>query len=429
MESLFGDGAHLNAVQAYVAGDAAMLNALAEANPDHWLVHRECARYAVDTKQLDEAHHHVGAALKCGGTVAESDWDLWHIVSAIKSLRGDIREAEAALDIAIRLSTRSGSPKGYPLLWGAYAALAFQRGDHQEAHVRLFRCVDAPPKEPEDERAQGEAFFLMGRPKDAWPKWEARLTAKRIRVHTPDLPPYPLLKSPWGNKVPAKQGAKVVVWGEQGQGDQIQFARYLERFKALSKATLYLKTIPTLDSWFQPLIEQGIVEGFADPALEADYQVALMSLGYYLMDGPIPAPFSPVAPASVKGRVGYCWRGNPRHGNDHDRSCPTREEFVAGLQLPEDAINLTFGDEDYAGGEDWVETAKVVAGCERIYTVDTAIAHVAGSVGVPTTTVVAAIPDWRWGSTGDSTPWYRKMRLVRKRWVYGWPEALEEARG
>lgn len=63
---------------------------------------------------------------------------------------------------------------------------------------------------------------------------------------------------------------------------------------------------------------------------------------------------------------------------------------------------------------DYLDTARIVAGLDLIITVDTSLAHLAGSIGRP---VWLALPgkkaDWRWGVGGQTTPWYPKARLFR----------------
>lgn len=51
---------------------------------------------------------------------------------------------------------------------------------------------------------------------------------------------------------------------------------------------------------------------------------------------------------------------------------------------------------------------------DLIITVDTAVAHVAGGLGVPVWTLVPYLPDWRWLKKGDKTPWYPSMKLYRQ---------------
>ena len=51
---------------------------------------------------------------------------------------------------------------------------------------------------------------------------------------------------------------------------------------------------------------------------------------------------------------------------------------------------------------------------DLVVTSDTGPAHLAGALGVPTWVILKQIPEWRWGLTGENTPWYPTMRLFRQ---------------
>ena len=56
----------------------------------------------------------------------------------------------------------------------------------------------------------------------------------------------------------------------------------------------------------------------------------------------------------------------------------------------------------------------VLGQLDLVITVDTAVAHLAGALGKPVWTLLSAVPDWRWGLEGETTPWYPTMRLFRQ---------------
>jgi ADP-heptose:LPS heptosyltransferase len=63
---------------------------------------------------------------------------------------------------------------------------------------------------------------------------------------------------------------------------------------------------------------------------------------------------------------------------------------------------------------DFAETAALISQLDLVITVDTAVAHLAGGLGVPVWTMLMANPDWRWLADRDTTPWYPTMRLFRQ---------------
>jgi hypothetical protein len=76
---------------------------------------------------------------------------------------------------------------------------------------------------------------------------------------------------------------------------------------------------------------------------------------------------------------------------------------------------------------DWETTAQVVASLALVVTVDTAMAHLCGAMGVPCVVVLNAPCDWRWGPTGSRSFLYDSVRLARCPRPGAWGEALEQA--
>jgi ADP-heptose:LPS heptosyltransferase len=66
------------------------------------------------------------------------------------------------------------------------------------------------------------------------------------------------------------------------------------------------------------------------------------------------------------------------------------------------------------GSNDIASTAGSIAALDLVITVDTMVAHLAGSLGKPVWLLLNYLPDWRWPLHGETTPWYPSMRLFRQ---------------
>lgn len=429
------DAAHMAAIEACNNKDPETLRMLAETHPEHCGIQTEAMRYAVHQSNPDAAVRYFGAALK-HHFAPGGDWDLWHLMAAAQAQMGIQDEAEAAITLALKLSPKM------PLLWATASTYAYHRGDHEEARRRQMRCLSLEPFGPHpstDLHAQGEIHLLMGNYQAGWRYWDHRTKlAKWHHLRPAGLEPY--------NETSA--GQRLLVWGEQGIGDQVQFLRFLKPFQAEKKARLWLSVHPSLFPWCSDLIEDGVIEGLITPGThkdEAEAHVPLLSLPKILRTydvNDLPAPYAPREPQFTIRRhqephtlhpsrpVGFCWRGNPQHGNDRDRSCSDKETFLDGLRFSgvTNWRNLTAQDEDGPKG-DWMGTAQLVRDCSAVVTVDTAIAHVAGSLGVPTIVIAPAAREWRWGLEGATCPWYPTVHVIRKHWLYSWPDSLLQAGG
>jgi Family of unknown function (DUF6165) len=73
----------------------------------------------------------------------------------------------------------------------------------------------------------------------------------------------------------------------------------------------------------------------------------------------------------------------------------------------------------------FMDTAAVMKNLDLIVTSDTAIAHLAGALGVPVWVAISYIPDWRWLMQRDDSPWYPTMRLFRQREAGNWAELFD----
>ena len=273
---------------------------------------------------------------------------------------------------------------------------------------------------------RAHVLFLRGFWAEGFATFEHRLKAGV----TPPLQP----RSPeWlGGAMPPR----LMLVAEQGHGDAIQCLRYVPAVIARG-STPVLAVHESLVGLVRLLLPDIETLGFADAAkAEADAHAPLFSLPHRLGlpdPGDVPEPARATAfatgiaairgtfPARRTPRVGLVWAGNPGHDNDRWRSMP--KEALIGLAAvrPDlDWVNLQFGDPEGPRFADFAATARAVADLDMLIAVDTAAAHVAGTLGVPVWLMLAAEPDWRWGVAGETTPWYASARLFRQDRLGDW---------
>jgi hypothetical protein len=61
-----------------------------------------------------------------------------------------------------------------------------------------------------------------------------------------------------------------------------------------------------------------------------------------------------------------------------------------------------------------------------VITSDTAIAHLAGAMGVPVWVALPRAADWRWLLERSDSPWYPTMRLFRQKTPGNWGGVFDE---
>jgi len=148
----------------------------------------------------------------------------------------------------------------------------------------------------------------------------------------------------------------------------------------------------------------------------------------------------------VKGeglKVGLSWAGRPTHSTDNLRSISGKGLLpllgVGGVKfyslqkgLPAERVKplVEAGLVDVSEElTDFADSAALVANLDLVISVDTAVAHLAGALGVPTWTMLAYSTDWRWGIGREESAWYPTMRLFRQKSFASWPEVVGRVRG
>jgi ADP-heptose:LPS heptosyltransferase len=70
---------------------------------------------------------------------------------------------------------------------------------------------------------------------------------------------------------------------------------------------------------------------------------------------------------------------------------------------------------DFDNGPDaFLDTAAIMKNCDLVISADTAPAHLAGALGVPTWVALKHVPDWRWFLGRNDSVWYPSLRLFRQ---------------
>jgi tetratricopeptide (TPR) repeat protein len=313
---------------------------------------------------------------------------------------GRLAEAEAGYRAAIAEEpARAANELG---------ALLFGLGRTEEALALFLRALAAEPAWAKPRYNLGLACLALGNYELGWLLHEARRQVAEVAPR--ELPlPFP----EWRDE--RLRGRRIVVLGEQGFGDQIMFARFLPELRRLGAETRYF-----CGAEVAPLFAGATAS--LDTDEPADFWVLAGSLPLRLGSRleTLPPPLAPATPLGAGGGVGVVARGRAAHGNDRNRS-------LAGA----DADRLLALGRDLSpertGARDFLDTATIVADLDLVISVDTAVAHLAASLGKPTWILLPAVgTDWRWLRGRASSPWYPSARLFRQPTAGDWPSVLDE---
>jgi tetratricopeptide (TPR) repeat protein len=252
-------------------------------------------------------------------------------------------------------------------------------------------------------------------------------------------------------------GKTLLVRGEQGLGDIIQFSRYL-RLLQEADAKVILSVQPHLVRLLGSLNPRPQIIAWTDVPMAFDHHIALESLpGFFqtrLDTIPASIPYLSAEPALVEKwkqkrgadgfKIGIAWRSSASGASIGKTFSPAHFAALSkipgvrliSLQKTEESAELgdlppgltieQLGPDFDARPDAFVDSAAVMASLDLVISPDTAIAHLAGALGRPVWTALKYVPDWRWLLDRADTPWYPTMRLYRQPAPGDWPGLFAE---
>ncbi len=311
----------------------------------------------------------------------------------------------------------------------------YQECDEQERALEHYeRALEIEPDAAEAHYNRGIILLKQGDLERGWPEYHWRLRA-------PEFPVQVFSEPLWDGRVLEDQ--QLLVHAEQGFGDTLHFIRYLPMVRQRCR-----KVVVQVQSQLVGLLTRSgfNVVGRDEPLPPFDCQIPMMSLpgliGTTLANIPADVPYLSAAPELVNAwqeklrrltglRVGIAWKGSAGNVHDSLRSIPLdqfeplaevsgvalvnlqKHEGVEQLRDVDFVVHQLGSDWDEAAGP-FMDTAAVIRNLDLVITADTAVAHLAGALGVDVWVALASKADWRWLRCRDDSPWYPTMRLFRQ---------------
>jgi len=376
---------------------------------------------AIGLKPSAEAHSNLGVALREKGRLDEAI-DAHRLALALKP---DYADAWRNLGVALNA-----------------------KGLFDEAMSAFERAVEIKPDFADVHFNLGVLRLLRGDFQNGWPEYEWRWKLQSQLTSRPQGP------GQWdGSEL---GGQTILLYGEQGIGDTLQFIRYVPLVVARGGRVI-VECPRELASLFEAFagIERVVVTG--EPRPRFDQHCALLSLPrvFSTQIDSIPAeiPYVKADPRLVEQwqrrsgpkqdvRVGLAWAGRPTHRNDRYRSIAFSElaplwsqkgiEFYslqkgpAAQQRPPDGTRWVDWTDDL---HDFAQTAALIENLDLVITVDTSVAHLAGAMGKPVWVLLPFVPDWRWLLNREDSPWYPTARLFRQNAISDWQGVINSVVG
>jgi len=345
---------------------------------------------------------------------------------------------EEAIEVLNKVVERE---PGHAEAWNSMGHAHAGKLDDDRALACYEKAIAADQQYSTAQFNRGLLLLKRGDFVEGWKGYEARWGM-------PTFTPFECPQPQWrGEDISDKT---LLVHTEQGNGDAIQFARFLKMARARCKKLILVCTEP-----LRLLLRE--VEGVDEvrqpgtlPGDLFDVYCPIMSLaGMFHIDLdnlPADTPYLtvpkavvvPALPDNGKRKIGLVWQGSATHANDAQRSIPAQILFSLTDEIDADfySLQLPASKQDRELMEkhgvtdlepelaSYAHTAALAKQMDLIITVDTSVAHLAAALDIPTWILIAANSDWRWLTDREDTPWYPAARLFRQETPREWGDVI-----
>jgi Flp pilus assembly protein TadD len=340
--------------------------------------------------------------------------------------------------------------------WDNLAMTLARQGRRAEAESCYDRAIELRPNFGEAHRNRALGWLAEGDFERGFPEAEWRLKCRN--------PPGLQWPRPRWTGEPL-EGRTILLHWEQGLGDTLQFIRFAPLVKEQG-GQVWIYCQPALARLVKrcPGVDR-VLDG-STPVPDFPVHAPLMSvpaiLGTTLATLPS-APYLSADSATIEHwrtvlsaalevddlasvfKVGIAWQGSPHNRIDRWRSFPLERlaplASVPGVRLISlqkgagteqiRAVDRKFPVAELSGGDpaldetrDFLDTAAVMSLLDLVVTPETAVAHLAGGLGVRTWVALSSVGDWRWMVGQDVSPWYPSARLFRQKELGDWDDVF-----
>ena len=248
----------------------------------------------------------------------------------------------------------------------------------------------------------------------------------------------------------------ILIYCEQGFGDNIQFVRYIPQVRELGGRIIFSCYDQLYNIFKNSPILKGVdvMKGASLNSLELDFKIPLLSLPRVLeatidniphTDGYLSKTHCKDWNLSDEGmNVALVWESS---GLATRRSIPL-ETILPLCELPNvNMVSIQKGSAmfDYRRNpdiknllpslgeriKDFSDTADILSQVDLLISTDTAPIHMGGALGIPTWGLLHFSADWRWfreKNYPDTSPWYESVRIYRQKEPANWGEVVERVK-
>ena len=424
--------------------------ALLESDPDE--AHKLASEILNDDPDNAHALHIIGVILCRAGRHGYA-LGVWERLAKVRPDKAEVWNnlgqtyAECGQHAKARDAyRRSLSIKDDPDLLANMAVAFNEDGQYQEGMKWAKRALLKEPGHRNATATLGFSKIALG-DWSGWQEFKASIGSKfrQPRDYAPD----------WDGKLVDS----LVVYGEQGIGDEVMFASMIpdaqkdakhitlecdERLEGLFKRSFpeveVLGTRRTAKAWTRPFDAQVPCAGLT--AFYRPTRESCPAVPYLNADPERRLQWRALFDTYKKPVIGICWSG----GNKFTKRALRKIGLDAFKPLIQgtDAVfvSLQYSDEEEeiqrsglqvkrfpwaTMSDDYDDTAALVAELDMVVGIHTSVHHLAGALGVPSVILVPSKPMWNY-ATGDRLPWYQSQTFHRQREHESWADCVKRLR-
>ena len=361
-----------------------------------------------------------------------------------------MEESEASYRRALN-NVKPGDDDTKVILFTNLSALFMQLGRFNEARGYAERALKIDPEHLKSRHNLGVALLADQQWEQGWKQYEAS-------VGSPHRPMFRYGDEPnWKGE----EKGTVVIYGEQGIGDEISAASMFQ--DAIDRAE---KLIIDCDARLKNLLQRSFpkakiygtrkekVLNWDDEDHKIDYSIAAMQLGaifrlkteqftgkpYLIPDADRVHMWKTLWAAKRKQAIGIAWTGGVSETAAKYRvwNIDQIAEIVRSVdahwvclqykdateQLKE--FHAKYPDlhiEQYPYAtltKDYDDMCALVASLDGVVAMQSTAVHTAGALGIPCAAAIPKTSQWRYGTTGDTLPWYSSVKMFRQKELGKW---------
>ncbi len=334
------------------------------------------------------------------------------------------------------------------------ADVLYWNGSYDDALECYERIISIDPSDAYGHTYKGIIHLLRGSFRTGWQEYRWRWKLESMK-----LPP--CSKPEWNGE--NLDNRTILLYAEQGLGDTVLFARYASILKSIYKCTTVVACSRSLLCLLKNCLGIDRLISHDEKELNCDYFCSFQDvpavLGEDIKSTPGTVPYLS-ADRNLSDywkkridkyegfKIGIAWQGNPEFHGDLLRSFPLlsmeplmhlhntqlislqkgpgSDQIENGILKPE---ITDLGKDLDNNGCSFIDTSAVLDNIDLLISPDTAVAHIAGAMGVPVWNVLGTVPFWVWQIEGERTPWYPSMKLFRRKASQEWEDVFREIAG